>query len=50
MNEVKSNLRWPGGKSKMIKILDGFVPENVNKYCDIFVGGGKYVVAYYPKI
>ena len=32
MKEIKTNLRWPGGKSKMTKILDNFLPKKVNKY------------------
>ena len=41
---VKSNLRWAGGKSKMIKILDKFMPIEVNKYLEVFTGGGSVLL------
>lgn len=50
MKEVKSNLRWPGGKSKMTKILDRFFPKDVEKYLETFTGGGSvllYIVQKY---
>lgn len=40
MKEIKTNLRWAGGKSKMIKILDKYFPQEVNKYLEVFTGGG----------
>lgn len=42
--EIKTNLRWPGGKSKMIKILDNFFPKEVNKYLETFIGGGSVLL------
>lgn len=43
--KVKStSLRWPGGKTKMIKILDDFMPEKVNKYLEVFTGGGSVLL------
>ena len=36
MKEIKTNLRWAGGKSKMIKILDKYFPQEVNKYLEVF--------------
>ena len=54
MKEIKSNLRWPGGKSKMTKILDKFFPNEVNKYLEVFTGGGSvllYIIQkYYPQV
>lgn len=44
MTEVKTNLRWAGGKSKMIKILDKFFPTEVNKYLETFTGGGSVLL------
>lgn len=41
---IKSNLRWAGGKSKMLKILDNFFPQNVNKYLEVFTGGGSVLL------
>ena len=43
--KVKStSLRWPGGKTRMIKILDEFMPEQVNKYLEVFTGGGSVLL------
>ena len=44
MKEVKSNLRWPGGKSKMMKILDNFLPDKIDKYLETFTGGGSVLL------
>ena len=44
MKEIKSNLRWPGGKSKMTKILDNFFPDEVEKYLETFTGGGSVLL------
>lgn len=44
MAEIKTNLRWPGGKSKMTKILDNFFPKEVNKYLETFTGGGSVLL------
>lgn len=52
-NFVKTNLRWAGGKSKMLKILDNYFPEKVDKYLEPFTGGGSvllYIIQKYnPK-
>lgn len=54
VKEIKSNLRWPGGKSKMTKILKDYFPDNIDKYLEIFTGGGSvllYIIQNYnPKI
>ena len=44
MEVIKSNLRWAGGKSKMIKILNDYIPEHINKYLELFVGGGSMLL------
>lgn len=44
MKIVKSNLRWPGGKSKMTKILDNFFPKEITKYLETFTGGGSVLL------
>lgn len=44
MSEVKTNLRWAGGKSKMLKILDDFFPKDVEKYLEAFIGGGSVLL------
>ena len=41
---VKSNLRWPGGKFKMLKTLDGYIPARVDKYLEVFTGGGSVLL------
>ena len=38
--KVKSNLRYPGGKSKMIKHLVPYFPKEIDCFFDVFVGGG----------
>lgn len=54
MKEVKTNLRWAGGKSKMIKILDEFFPKEIEKYLETFTGGGSVLLhilqKYSPKV
>lgn len=51
--KVKSNLRWPGGKSKMCDILDHFMPNEINNYLEVFLGGGSVMMHiiqnYHPK-
>ena len=44
MSEIKTNLRWAGGKSKMLKILDNFFPKEINKYLEVFTGGGSVLL------
>lgn len=44
MKEIKTNLRWPGGKSKMTKILDNFFPKEIDKYLEVFTGGGSVLL------
>lgn len=39
---MKSPLRYPGGKSRLIKILKDLVPENYIEYRELFVGGGSF--------
>lgn len=54
ITEVKSNLRWPGGKSRMMKILDAFLPPDITKYLETFTGGGSVLLyilqKYHPEI
>lgn len=42
--QIKSNLRWAGGKSKMTKILDRFMPQSIEKYLEVFTGGGSVLL------
>ena len=50
MKIVKSNLRWPGGKSKMTKILDKFFPKDADKYLEVFTGGGSVLLHIVQKL
>ncbi len=40
MTFIKSNLRWPGGKSRMMRLLEPYIPGKISKYVEVFVGGG----------
>lgn len=44
MTFIKSNLRWPGGKSRMMHFLEPFIPGHVNKYLEVFTGGGSVLL------
>lgn len=37
-----SPIRYPGGKSRAVKILDKFIPEDVTKVVSPFFGGGSF--------
>lgn len=50
---LKTPLRYPGGKSKAIKSLSEWVPENFSEYREPFIGGGSmaiYITQAYPDI
>ena len=38
----QSPIRYPGGKSRAVKILDKFIPEDVTKVVSPFFGGGSF--------
>ena len=40
--EVKSVLRYPGGKQRAVKILADFVPHDETEICSPFLGGGSF--------
>jgi DNA adenine methylase len=47
----KSPLRYPGGKSRAVTLLAGYVPPDVSEYREPFVGGGSlflYLKQHYP--
>lgn len=44
MKFVKSNLRWPGGKSKMMPFLEPFIPGRIDRYLEVFTGGGSVLL------
>lgn len=41
---VKTNLRWAGGKSKLMKFIERYLPDNVEKYLETFTGGGSVLL------
>lgn len=41
---IKSPLRYPGGKSRAVKILYQFVPNNTTEICSPFFGGGSFEI------
>ncbi|MHA1267813.1 MAG: DNA adenine methylase [Candidatus Helarchaeota archaeon] len=44
-NEVKSILRYPGGKSKAVKKILPLIPSNFSEFREPFVGGGSIFIA-----
>jgi DNA adenine methylase len=41
---IKSPLRYPGGKSKAIRQIVEYVPENFSEYREPFIGGGSLFI------
>lgn len=39
-NKIKPFLKWAGGKTQMLPILERYIPEKFNKYIEPFVGAG----------
>jgi len=39
---MKSPLRYPGGKTRAIKILEKYIPEETKEICSPFFGGGSF--------
>ncbi|MCZ2107731.1 MAG: DNA adenine methylase [Burkholderiales bacterium] len=37
---AKPFLKWAGGKSQILREIEKFYPERIEKYCEPFVGGG----------
>ncbi|RMG37325.1 MAG: hypothetical protein D6732_07090 [Methanobacteriota archaeon] len=37
---MKPLIKWPGGKSREIKNIDGLIPQDFDRYIEPFVGGG----------
>ena len=44
MKEIKSPLRYPGGKSKAISKILKYLPSNFSEYREPFVGGGSLFI------
>tara|TARA_B100001093_G_scaffold133403_1_gene126091 strand:+ start:224 stop:1105 length:882 start_codon:yes stop_codon:yes gene_type:complete len=50
---LKTPLRYPGGKSKAVKTLSKWYPENMSEYREPFIGGGSIAIDItkrYPRI
>lgn len=41
---IKTNLRWAGGKTRIVKIIDDFFPKKITSYFEVFVGGGSVLL------
>ncbi len=41
---LTTNLRWPGGKSKMTRILQAFMPSAIDNYFEVFTGGASVLL------
>lgn len=41
---LKSPLRYPGGKSRAVKILFNYIPKNTVEICSPFFGGGSFEI------
>lgn len=42
MSKLLSPLRYPGGKSRAVNILSGYIPEGTREMCSPFFGGGSF--------
>jgi len=45
MSQIKSPLRYPGGKSKVLKEIIPHIPPDIKEYREPFVGGGSIFLA-----
>ena len=41
-SNIKSPLRYPGGKSRAVGFLSQFIPKDFSEYREIFFGGGSF--------
>jgi DNA adenine methylase len=44
MSEIKSPLRYPGGKSRAVSQIEKYLPKNFSEYREPFVGGGSLFI------
>ena len=44
MVEIKSPLRYPGGKSRAVQLMKFLLPPEFNEYREPFVGGGSFFI------
>lgn len=42
---MKTPLRYPGGKTRAVKTLVNYIPEDCKKLCSPFLGGGSFELA-----
>ena len=49
MPKNKSPLRYPGGKTRAVKILDKYIPPNTNTLLSPFLGGGSFEIAMHDR-
>jgi len=53
MKKMKSPLRYPGGKQRIVPLLTDKLPENISEYREPFLGGGSvyfHIQYHYPHI
>ena len=44
LSTIKSPLRYPGGKSRAVKIIFEYIPFNTTELCSPFFGGGSFEI------
>lgn len=49
MNKVSPVMKWPGGKRRLLKELNKYVPQNYDQYYEPFFGGGALYFNQQPK-
>ena len=49
MKNPKSFLKWVGGKTRLMKKLEEYIPNNYNTYYEPFLGGGSVFFNFTPK-
>ena len=45
MNTIHTLLRYPGGKSRAVKILKPYIPKDIREICSPFFGGGSLEIS-----
>ena len=41
----KSILRYPGGKSRAVKVIKKYIPKGINELCSPFLGGASLEIS-----
>lgn len=47
--KIKPTIQWVGGKTRLLKLITNKLPENINNYHEIFLGGGSLLFLLCPK-